>query len=211
MKSEIKYDTFDFILGKPRRRGLHSDIWQIKFSSVTLGPMARELHDIIESLLDKDGSCRDLNFEAPTWAGVKDLLDCLEGTFGEVSGTDQEGQAIAAPLRGAVFAESQNRGYVHLIFHAGTGIVKNLQVFISSEDDGTPFVELTFFPDDIEPTQCLRSDFIAWAHQMQMRLRARRYYARYENISWQFGDTGAESGVFLVSDVPKSDPEPTPT
>ena len=28
-----------------------------------------------------------------------------------------------------------------------------------------------------------------------------RYYARYENASWRFGDIGPESGVFLASDA----------
>jgi hypothetical protein len=163
-------------------------------------PIVRELHDIVGSLLDMDGSCRDLNFEAPTWAGVEDLLHMLEGMFEEASGTDQEGRVIVAPLRDAVLLVSQNRGHLHLVFKAGSSLVKNLQIFVCSEDDGTPFVELTFFPDDVEQTPSLRCDFIAWAHQMQICLRAHRYYARYENASWQFGDTGADSGVFLVSD-----------
>ena len=77
-----------------------------------------EFFDIVTSLLDRDGSCRDLNFETPTWKG----------------------------------------------------------------------------------TESLRSDFIEWAQQQQSLLEARRYYARYEDASWHFGDIGAQSGVFLVSD-----------
>jgi hypothetical protein len=80
------------------------------------------------------------------------------------------------------------------------GPLQNLQVFICSEEDGSPFVELTFFPDDVESGPFLRRDFIAWARQMQTHLGARRYYARYENASWRLGDTGPQSGVFLVSD-----------
>jgi hypothetical protein len=160
----------------------------------------RELSDIVTSLLDRDGSCRDLNFEGPTWAGVRDLLVSLESAFGEISGTDQEGNVLPDPLGDSVMAVEENRGQVRLIFNAGVGLIRNLQVFICSEEDGSPFVELTFFPDDVEPSPFLRRNFIAWAQQMQMHLRARRYYARYENASWRFGDTGAQSGVFLVSD-----------
>jgi len=87
-----------------------------------------------------------------------------------------------------------------LIFNAGVGLIRNLQVFICSEEDGSPFVELTFFPDDVVPGPFLRRNFIGWAQRMQTHLRARRYFARYENASWRFGDTGAQSGVFLVSD-----------
>lgn len=63
----------------------------IYFSLCMLRPAMRELHDIVASLLDRDGSCRDLNFETPTWTGVRDLIGSLESPFGEVSGTDQEG------------------------------------------------------------------------------------------------------------------------
>jgi len=48
-----------------------------------------------------------------------------------------------------------------LIFNAGVGLIRNLQVFICSEEDGSPFVELTFFPDDVEPGPFLRRNLNA--------------------------------------------------
>lgn len=159
-----------------------------------------ELHDIVTSLLDKDGSCRDLNFEAPTWAGAGRLLASLENAFGEVSGTDQDGKFLGPEFRQDALAAAQKRGYAHLLFSQGAGLIRNLQVFISCEDDGSPFVELTFFPEDVRHTAALRCEFIAWAQQLQSQLGAPRCYARYENAAWRFGDIGAESGVFLVSD-----------
>jgi hypothetical protein len=87
-----------------------------------------------------------------------------------------------------------------LRFEGGGKLVKNLQVFVGSEEDGSPFVELTFSPEDVEPTTVLREEFIAWAQQMREQLGARRYYARYGDASWQFGDTGPQSGVFLVGE-----------
>jgi hypothetical protein len=47
----------------------------------------REFHDLVAALLDRDGSFRDLDFEAPTWSGVRDLLGALENSFEEVTGT----------------------------------------------------------------------------------------------------------------------------
>ena len=156
--------------------------------------------DIVKSLLDKDGSCRDLNFEAPTWEGVKKLLNSLEGDFKEISGTDQEGKTLTAPYSESDIAEAQKGGYVHFSLKSGRGLIKNLQVFICPEDDGAPFIELTFFPEDVEQTNSIQSEFIAWVQKQQSLLEARRYYARYENASWHFGDIGEHSGVFLVSD-----------
>jgi hypothetical protein len=159
-----------------------------------------ELHDIVTSLLDKDGSCRDLNFQSPTWAGVEDLIGSLEGSFESVSGTDHQGRAITGSLPVSVLAAAQNGGHAHLVLEGGRGPIKNMQLFVSSEEDRVPFVEVTFFPADVEPATSLRHDFIKWADLIRTLIRARRYYARYENASWQFGDTGPLSGVFLVSD-----------
>jgi hypothetical protein len=163
--------------------------------------MVTEILDIVTSLLDRDGSCRDLNFEAPTWKGVEELLASLESTYAEVSGTDQEGKDLTPPYGESAIAEAQQGGYIHFSLHRGAaGLIKDLQVFICSEEDGSPFVELTFFPEDVGQTTSLRSNFIAWAQQQQALLEAKRYYARYENASWHFGDIGAQSSVFLVSD-----------
>jgi hypothetical protein len=87
-----------------------------------------------------------------------------------------------------------------LFLKEGPGMLRNLQAFICCEDDGSPFVGLTFFPDDVRQTSFLRDEFITWAQMLRLRLGAQRYYARYENASWQFGDISAQSGVFLVSD-----------
>ena len=159
----------------------------------------KELHDIAASLINADGSCRDINFEAPTWEGVEDLMANLIGSYGNASATDGEGRTVAT-LPNALLETARDIGSVHLILREGSGLIKFLQVFVFSEEDGAPFVELTFFPDDVERTPTLRGDFIEWANTMRARLGARRYYARYEDVSWQFGDTGANSGVFLVSD-----------
>ena len=158
-----------------------------------------EYYDIVESLLDNDGSCRDLNFELPTWAGVKKLLALLETDYKEISGTDQEGKALPQPFRESVLIAAKNSGYAHLLFSKGVGLIRNLQVFICMEKNGTPFVEISFFPDDVCSTSTLRDDFITWTQEMQSRLEARRHYARYENASWQFGDVSSQSGVFMAS------------
>jgi hypothetical protein len=160
----------------------------------------RELHDIVTSLVKADGSCRDVNFEGPSWDGVTDLLRSLEASFQECSATDQEGRELTRPLAASVLRLARDGGFVYLIFGLGSGIIKRFQVFVSAEEDGSPFIEFSFYPNDVERTQELRRDFIEWADAMQRHLRARRYFARYENASWRFGDTSSTSGVFLVSD-----------
>jgi hypothetical protein len=75
------------------------------------------------------------------------------------------------------------------------------------EESEAPFVELTFFPEDVVRTPELGKDFVEWADGIRAQLRARRMFARYENASWALGDVRAGSGVFLVSEV--VDPGPS--
>ena len=159
----------------------------------------RELQDIVMCLLDRDGTARDVNFESPTWEGLGDLMEFLEGGFEGVSCVDGEGRDWQGPLHACPGVLLQKDGVALLDFHGGKGLVQELQVFVCLEDDGSPFVELTFAPEVVAATSSLRDDFIEWVEEMQARLRSRRSFVRYENASWRFGDTGAHSGVFLVT------------
>lgn len=157
--------------------------------------------NFVDSLIDRDGSCRDMNFEAPTWEGVEELLNNFKGSFRSIKGSDQEGQMVLLPLQRYDHKKmSHSGGFISLELSEGIGLLKNIQVFINSESDGSPFVEITFWPGDVKQTSSLRWDFIEWANQMVTLLHARRYFVRYENSSWHFGDTSTDSGVFLSSD-----------
>jgi len=156
----------------------------------------KEIHDIATSLLDVDGSCRDLNFENPTWPGVDAMLKALASTFEIESVTDADGADVSGP---------PSKGIRTLVPSGGRALMKNgafvkqLQIFVFREDDGRPFVELTFFPQDVVQSDDVRGDFLEWADRLARHLGALRFYARYENASWQFGDSGPQSGVFAVS------------
>jgi len=157
--------------------------------------------DIAASLLDlDDGSCRDINFEAPTWDGVEELIVSLAGSFKKASGTDGDGRDILGDFPASVMAAAHNNGGVYLVFDKGRSPIRCLQVFVLPEADGSPFVELKFSPVDVETSETLTDDFIRCVDDIRKQLRAKRYYVRYENASWEFGDTGRYSGVFLASD-----------
>lgn len=159
----------------------------------------RELRDLVTSLLDADGSCRDVNFEEPTWKGVADLVDLLRVPFGTCAASDPEGQRLPEPLRDSVVkAATRCDGYVQVHLRDGKGLFKEVQLWVCVEDDKSPFVEIQFFPEDVARTATLRDDFLRWADRARSTLQASRFYARYENASWQFGDTSSHSGVFLV-------------
>ena len=161
----------------------------------------RELHDLVTSLLDADGTCRDVNFEGPTWQGVADLVDLLRISFGTCSASDPDGQFLAEPLRNSVpETAARCNGYVHVDLREGKDLFAQIQLWVGVEADESPFVEITFWPEDVARTATLRDDFLSWADRLRGTAQARRYYARYENASWRFGDTSRHSGVFLVGE-----------
>jgi hypothetical protein len=160
----------------------------------------KELGDLATSLLDRDGSCRDVSFEGGSWLGVDAVLRSLKESFRNASATDQEGDAILEPFPAALISVTQCGGHAHVILGEGSGLLRQLQIWVWCETDGSPFVEITFFPDDVRPGSNLKHEFLLWANDLQVRLGAQRYYVRYENASWAFGNTQQGSGVFLVSD-----------
>ena len=86
----------------------------------------KELHDITTSLLDdRDGSCRDLNFEEPTWDGVARMLDALSTAFEALSATDHEGRTLLHPSTDDVQAmarEGKTVGQILGYYYSGSNI-----------------------------------------------------------------------------------------
>jgi hypothetical protein len=158
-----------------------------------------EFHDIVTSVLDADGSCRDINFDCPTWAGLEQALKCLFESFGDITVRTDDG-AEAEKSRPSHLVKSIRGGTpLHVLLSRGRGLFRNMQIFASKEENGSPFVELTFFSDDVEQSSTLRGDFIKWVETIRDLMAASRAYARFENASWKQGDVGPSSGVFLVA------------
>ena len=158
-----------------------------------------EIHDIATSVLDDDGSCRDLNFEGATWKGIHTLLEYALGSSTEREVTDGEGRIPSGTRASDLVMSVKNSGSIRLLLKNCEGaLVRHLQVFVFREVNGTPFVELTFFPEDVAKVDDLRVAFLRWLQELCSMLGASRCYARYENASWAFGDTRHGSGVFLV-------------
>lgn len=157
--------------------------------------------NIEAALLDTDGSCRDVNFENPTWCGVTKLIRSLEQLFENRSAWDGSENLLNEPHSETIVTTAQTGKSIILGYSNGTTVVAELQIFVCSEEDGSPFIELTFFPQDILRSENLGRSFINWIDEMQLLLRSHRAYCRYENASWRFGEVGSNSGVFYVSDT----------
>ena len=159
--------------------------------------------DIEACLLERDGSARDMNFESPTWPGVWDALRELRAEFStaRVGLTSDDADSVLADDIEAALQRVQARGgAVQILLAGGHQLVSHLQVFVTDEAGPSPFVELTFFPQDVLQRAGLEERFVTWLRGMQRTLGATRAYARYENAAWTFGDVAFGSGVFFASE-----------
>lgn len=153
------------------------------------------------ALLDVDGSCRDINFDRATWLGIRSLIDQVRGEFGDVrlgSTSLDTDEVQVADLNVALDTVERQGGHLQILFNSGVNIVRHLQVFASAAPQEPPFVELSFFPEDVLPRPNPGPPFVSWADAVSNTLGATRYFVRYENASWTFGDVTPHSGVFLV-------------
>jgi len=158
-----------------------------------------EFHDIARSILDDDdGSCLDLNFDRPTWAGLGKAFEYLLEAFDTAAATRGDGGEIPEPKPDRLVETTAGGESLHVILNGGHDLFRNMQVFACRDADGGPFLELTFFPSDVQRIPNLRNAFVEWVQMVRDLLAASRAYARYENASWKQGDVGPNSGVFLA-------------
>jgi hypothetical protein len=155
-----------------------------------------EVGDLERSVCDEDGSARDVNFDGIDWAGVRGVLEVCASTFGKGQVSDLEGSHIDCPYPENLY-ELAVRGGIGIL-EDGHEPIAWLRVLVFVESSGEPFVELTFFPRDVQSVEGLRARFVAWLSNISERSRCPRAYVRYENAAWRFGDMGPRSGVFLV-------------
>jgi len=159
--------------------------------------------DIETCLLERDGSARDMNFEAPTWPGLWDALRELRAEFStaRIGLTSDDTDSVRADdIESALQRVQVRGGAVQILLAGGHQLLSHLQLFVTDEAGASPFVELTFFPQDVLPRPGLEERFTTWLRGMQRTLGATRVYARYENASWRFGDVAFGSGVFFASE-----------
>ncbi len=149
------------------------------------------------ALTDRDGSARDLNFVRPSWQGIATWFDHLSEDFGQIVGFQTDGQAFACTGLSDLHSRLENQNSVQLFCSEGMGLLSQLQVFLLAEPDKTPFIEVTFFPEDIRASTDLEPAFTSWARSLTQLFGASAYFCRLENASWTFGDVGPNSGVIL--------------
>ncbi len=159
--------------------------------------------EIYKLITDNDGSCRDINFEGVKWHGIESYIKKLSDTYSDVK------IQVWKPDEEAI--EVDCKDFINNILETGTSaqiyaedinnIIQQLQIYIFTENNGQPFLELTFFPQDINLSADEMEKFLNLVKDWSDTFKATQFFVRYENASWKFGDTSKYSGVIYTSEM----------
>lgn len=154
--------------------------------------------ELEEYLRDFDGgSARDINFLRPTWRGFSNLLARFNAEF-QPSRDREPPPSAPASLSVDQWQKHTRDGGGHWLYESGQSVLRRVQVFLSVEPGGQPFVELTFFPEDLTEGENVGQKFAQWVRELTELIEARACYVRYESAGWKLGDNGPRSSVFYA-------------
>jgi hypothetical protein len=153
--------------------------------------------DAEAQVVDVDGSCRDVNFPDVNSAEAIALIRSVQRFCTLRDAFDSEGKELspsdivkrlAAPGRQTI-----------VTYWMCQGLISQIQLFFSWQESSRVFVELTFFPQDVDRGAYSLKSFLEWLRPFLVALNESAYYVRYENASWVFGDDGNASGVIFTN------------
>ena len=156
---------------------------------------------LTEQILDRDdGSCRDINFDRLDWDGAVAILELLLWDASSAAATDVNGQTLNVLAAGAagICHHARNNKSCHVVLTDVAELFNRLQVFVCTEEDGSAFVELTFFPDELLQASFTTKRLIDKIIQLSTIGRANNFFLRYENASWKLGSAGHGTGVITT-------------
>ena len=158
--------------------------------------LATQRHmEIEEQVIDIDGSCRDINFPDVGRSEAISLLNLMKTSCELRNANDSEGNEITS--KEIIERISSSDTETIFSYWLCQGLVSQVQVFLSWANNSKIFVEITFFPQDVDAEGYSLDCFLGWLKPFLVSLNTNTYFVRYENASWNYGDTTKTSGVIF--------------
>ena len=157
--------------------------------------------DFRTGLLDPDsGSARDINFAGLTLPDVLIVVRRVLAFTNDGSACNGDGVELSLDTQ-IVYNATLATAHTQLCLSSDSTPFRHFQPFSCIHDDA-PFVELTFLPDDIVDRADPLTSVVRFVNGLCVGTSVSDYFVRYENASWDLGDTGPTSGViFTKADV----------
>lgn len=148
------------------------------------------------ALLDRDGSCRDINFsESILTSSAIDVLEFLASSWTYVQAITGEGDEIASvELEGNLQLSS---GSLSTIWNGGRN-PEYIQAYFYWNEPDKVFCEITFSPRDINAETFKLMEFLSMLGKLVAVAGGDEYYLRYEDASWRHGQQ--KNDVVILSD-----------
>jgi hypothetical protein len=153
------------------------------------------MNSIESQILEVDGSCRDITFSDLSGDGVAALLRLFDETFDLSVMNDPDGASLSL-LEAEEYLAGSYSGALHTVW-TSSGLISQLQLFLSWCGPNRVFAEITFFPDDVRRDQFSLAAFGNFLRPLLVAAKADHFFVRHENASWQFGDKSQYSGVIF--------------
>lgn len=153
-------------------------------------------HRVESALLNRDGSCRDINFtQSISTSGAIGVLEFLASSWNLTQGTSGAGNELT-PTE----LESNLRlpsGSLSTVWNAGNN-PEHIQAYFHWLEPDSVFCEITFYPDDFDDETFTLQGFLSVLSRMALAAGSNEYYLRYEDASWRHGQH-EKDGVILSS------------
>ena len=142
-------------------------------------------HRVEAALLDRDGSCRDINFSESIFTSrAIDVLKFLASSWTYVQAMTGEGDEIAsAELEGNLQLAS---GSLSTVWNGGRN-PEHIQAYFYWNEPDKVFCEITFFPQDMDSGTFKLTEFLSMLGKLVSVAGSDEYYLRYEDASWRHG------------------------
>ena len=132
----------------------------------------------------------NINYEKSTQEQIADLLKFLKTEYTILKTTNFEDELH-------VIEYVRNTENKNVSFDK----IKKFQLFIDKDDDNTSSIEITIDPDQLI-SDITFEEFSYFVAKCAEALSSQIYFVRHESISWEFGDTGENSGIiFSFEDI----------
>lgn len=153
--------------------------------------------NIEEQIIDIDGMCRDINFPDTDLLYVIAMIKYLEGFCELGSASDLEGNELT--VGDIILKLTKSESETISSGWRCQGLISQIQLLLSWQNKSKVFIELTFFPEDIDSKTYSLESFKNWLKPFLVALNTKTFFVRHENVSWLYGDTSEFSGIIFTN------------
>ncbi|WP_054029596.1 hypothetical protein [Desulfatitalea tepidiphila] len=160
---------------------------------------------VIECILDTDGMTRDITFTPTSHFYMVEAIKNFTEGYRIDNATDNEGEDVSRLLKeNPAKILSEGNGYIHCVLVSDQQLIPCIQLFIDwdSQKKDEYCLEISFFPNDINPASFKLHDFMKLIDKWASILNAKDYFVHYENASWDLYDPKGFGVIYTKQNRP---------